>query len=85
MTQQSTVRASDPLLQPLSIKKLVLRNRIMSTSHACGLERDGFPQDAYQAYHEEKAKGGLALTMFAVVTAPFWGIGLIALWVMGLI
>ncbi|GGO53955.1 2,4-dienoyl-CoA reductase [Roseovarius pacificus] len=64
MTQQSTVRASDPLLQPLTIKKLVLRNRIMSTSHACGLERDGFPQDAYQAYHEEKAKGGLALTMF---------------------
>lgn len=28
---------------------------------------------------------GLALTMFALFTAPFWGIGLIALWVVGLI
>jgi len=36
----------------------------MSTSHACGLEVDGFPQDAYQRYHEEKAKGGIGLTMF---------------------
>ncbi|MBN7760295.1 hypothetical protein JYP52_04050 [Nitratireductor aquibiodomus] len=28
---------------------------------------------------------GIALSMFAVVTASFWGIGLIALWVVGLI
>ena len=28
----------DPLLQPLTIRHLTLRNRIMSTSHACGLE-----------------------------------------------
>src|SRR5215217_8323120 len=36
----------------------------MSTSHAAGLEVDGFPQERYQLYHEEKAKGGIALTMF---------------------
>ncbi|WP_245815116.1 oxidoreductase [Shimia gijangensis] len=36
----------------------------MSTSHACGLEVNGFPQNAYQRYHEEKAKGGIGLTMF---------------------
>lgn len=36
----------------------------MSTSHASGLEVDGYPQERYQAYHEEKAKGGIALTMF---------------------
>ena len=36
----------------------------MSTSHACGLEEDGMPKERYQRYHEEKAKGGLALTMF---------------------
>jgi 2,4-dienoyl-CoA reductase-like NADH-dependent reductase (Old Yellow Enzyme family) len=54
----------DPLLQPLRIKSLVLKNRIMSTSHACGLEDGGMPADAYQRYHEEKAKGGIALTMF---------------------
>ena len=54
----------DPLLQPFQIKNLVLKNRIMSTSHAAGLEVDGFPQERYQLYHEEKAKGGIALTMF---------------------
>jgi 2,4-dienoyl-CoA reductase-like NADH-dependent reductase (Old Yellow Enzyme family) len=54
----------DPLLKPLVIKHLVLRNRIMSTSHACGLEVNGMPEEAYQRYHEEKAKGGLALSMF---------------------
>lgn len=54
----------DPLLQPLRIRGLTLRNRIMSTSHACGLQVDGYPLDAYQAYHLEKARGGLALSMF---------------------
>ena len=56
--------ASDPLLSSFSIRHVRFRNRIMSTSHACGLERDGMPGEAYQAYHEEKARGGLALTMF---------------------
>jgi len=60
----SNVLTKDPLLRPLTIKKLTLRNRIMSTSHACGLEVGGMPQEAYQRYHEEKARGGLALSMF---------------------
>ena len=59
-----TSRGQDPLLQPLKLKHLVLKNRVMSTSHASGLEVDGFPQERYQRYHEEKAKGGIALTMF---------------------
>ncbi|RKF14167.1 N-methylproline demethylase [Roseovarius spongiae] len=54
----------DPLLQPLKIGNLTIRNRIMSTSHACGLQVDGYPQETYQAYHEEKAKGGIGLSMF---------------------
>jgi len=54
----------DPLLQPFQIKKVILKNRVMSTSHAAGLEVDGLPQERYQLYHEEKAKGGIALTMF---------------------
>lgn len=58
------VLTRDPLLQPLTIKKLTLRNRILSTSHACGLEVGGMPEEAYQRYHEEKARGGLALSMF---------------------
>ena len=61
----SSVASKDPLLQPLQLKHLTLRNRIMSTSHACGLEDiNGYPADRYQTYHEEKAKGGIALTMF---------------------
>lgn len=59
-----TAAAQDPLFQPFRLKGLVLRNRIMSTSHACGLEEGGLPKDAYQRYHVEKAKGGIALTMF---------------------
>lgn len=58
------VIAKDPLLQPLTIRHLKFRNRIMSTSHACGLEVNGMPEEAYQRYHEEKAKGGVALSMF---------------------
>jgi 2,4-dienoyl-CoA reductase-like NADH-dependent reductase (Old Yellow Enzyme family) len=63
-TTPSSATTRDPLLQPLKIKSLVLKNRIMSTSHASGLEVGGMPTEAYQLYHEEKAKGGIALTMF---------------------
>lgn len=63
MTQQDKQR-NDPLLAPFQIKNLVFRNRVMSTSHACGLHENGMPADRYQAYHEEKARGGIALTMF---------------------
>ena len=59
------MQANDPLLQPLQLRHLVLRNRIMSTAHACGLEDgDAMPGERYQAYHEAKARGGIALTMF---------------------
>jgi len=54
----------DPLLQPLKIRHLTLKNRIMSTSHASGMDDDEMPAERYQRYHEEKARGGLALTMF---------------------
>ncbi|MHC8286876.1 oxidoreductase [Pseudomonas sp. XS1P51] len=57
-------RKQDPLLAPLQLKHLTLRNRIMSTSHAPFLEEGGLPLERYQRYHEEKAKGGIALTMF---------------------
>ncbi len=56
--------ASDPLFQPLTLGSLRLKNRIMSTSHAIAYQDDGKPKSRYQAYHEAKARGGLALTMF---------------------
>ncbi|MEE8545876.1 MAG: NADH:flavin oxidoreductase [Alphaproteobacteria bacterium] len=52
------------LLQPLKIKHLTIRNRVMSTSHAPAYGEDGMPGERYQLYHEEKAKGGIGLTMF---------------------
>jgi 2,4-dienoyl-CoA reductase-like NADH-dependent reductase (Old Yellow Enzyme family) len=57
-------RSHDPLLQPLRIRHLVLKNRIMSTSHASRLTEDGLPLERYQRYHEEKAIGGIGLSMF---------------------
>ncbi|MGB0506868.1 MAG: FAD-dependent oxidoreductase [Pikeienuella sp.] len=53
----------DPLLQPYQLKHLTLRNRILSTAHAPSYAEDGAPKDWYRLYHEEKAKGGVALTM----------------------
>ena len=55
---------TDPLLQPFSLKHLTLKNRIFSSAHLSSLVREGMPKEEYQAYHEEKAKGGLGLTMF---------------------
>jgi len=56
--------SNDPLLQPFPLRHLTLKNRIMSTSHTMLYSVDGAPQQRYQLYHEEKAKGGIALTMF---------------------
>jgi 2,4-dienoyl-CoA reductase-like NADH-dependent reductase (Old Yellow Enzyme family)/thioredoxin reductase len=72
-------RQTDPLLQPLQIRHLRLRNRVMSTSHAATLDVGGMPLERYQRYHEEKAKGGIALTMFGgssmVAADSSWGGG----------
>jgi 2,4-dienoyl-CoA reductase-like NADH-dependent reductase (Old Yellow Enzyme family) len=57
-------RTDDPLLRPLTIKHVTFRNRVMSTSHASTLDDGGMPAERYQRYHEEKAKGGIGLTMF---------------------
>jgi 2,4-dienoyl-CoA reductase-like NADH-dependent reductase (Old Yellow Enzyme family) len=58
------MNSKDPLLQPFSLRHLTLKNRIMSTSHTMLYAVDGAPQQRYQLYHEEKARGGIALTMF---------------------
>jgi len=60
----SNASATDPLLRPFRLKHLTLKNRVMSTSHACGLHDAGMPAERYQRYHEEKAIGGIALSMF---------------------
>jgi 2,4-dienoyl-CoA reductase-like NADH-dependent reductase (Old Yellow Enzyme family) len=52
------------LLEPYDLASLELRNRIVSTSHASGFAEGGIPGERYIAYHEEKARGGVAMTMF---------------------
>jgi 2,4-dienoyl-CoA reductase-like NADH-dependent reductase (Old Yellow Enzyme family)/thioredoxin reductase len=56
---------TDPLLQPFQLKHLRLRNRIMTTSHEPAYAEDGLPKARYRAYHVERAKAGIALTMTA--------------------
>jgi len=56
---------TDPLLQPFDLKHLRLKNRIMTTSHEPAYSVDGMPTDRYRAYHEERAKAGVALAMTA--------------------
>ncbi|NBX42256.1 MAG: FAD-binding protein, partial [Rhodobacteraceae bacterium] len=56
---------ADPILQPFQLKHLTLRNRVMITSHEPAYSEDGLPTDAYRAYHVERARAGIALTMTA--------------------
>ena len=57
--------STDPLLQPFQLKHLLLRNRIMTTAHEPAYTEEGMPKARYRAYHLERAKGGIALTMTA--------------------
>ncbi|MBL4811505.1 MAG: NADH:flavin oxidoreductase [Rhodobacteraceae bacterium] len=57
--------SKDPLLQPFQLKHLTLKNRIMTTSHEPAYPEDGMPKDRYRAYHQERAKAGVALAMTA--------------------
>jgi 2,4-dienoyl-CoA reductase-like NADH-dependent reductase (Old Yellow Enzyme family)/thioredoxin reductase len=52
------------LLKPLQLKHLTIRNRVLSTAHAPAYGENGMPGERYQLYHEEKAKGGVGMTMF---------------------
>jgi 2,4-dienoyl-CoA reductase-like NADH-dependent reductase (Old Yellow Enzyme family)/thioredoxin reductase len=55
----------DPILQPYKLKHLELRNRIITTSHEPAYPEDGMPKSRYIAYHVERARGGIAMTMTA--------------------
>ncbi|MET1415236.1 NADH:flavin oxidoreductase [Roseibium sp. HPY-6] len=57
--------SKDPLLQPYQLKNLTLKNRIMITSHEPAYPEDGMPKDRYRAYHEVRARAGVAMTMTA--------------------
>jgi mycofactocin system FadH/OYE family oxidoreductase 2 len=49
------------LFSPLRIRRLEIRNRILSTGHQTYLAVNGLPSDAMVAYHEARARGGAGL------------------------
>lgn len=52
----------EAIFQPLTINKLTIRNRVVSTAHAEVYATDGgMTTDRYVKYYEEKAKGGCGL------------------------
>ncbi len=51
------------LFQPITLNKVTVKNRVMSTAHAEVYPVDGMPQEQYIKYYEEKAKGGLGLAV----------------------
>ena len=53
-----------PLLEPITIRKLAIRNRMVSTAHNGRYGEGGLPTDRYQRYSEEKARGGIGLIVF---------------------
>lgn len=63
--QSNGPQSNDPLLHPFRLKHLSLRNRILITSHEPAYAEDGMPKGRYRAYHVERAKAGVALTMTA--------------------
>jgi len=63
-SRKPTMTGNDPLLQPLQLKHLSIKNRVMSASHEPAYSAGGKPGLRYQLYQEEKAKGGMGLTMF---------------------
>jgi len=54
----------DALFQPLKINKLTIRNRVVSTAHAeVYATEGGMTTERYVKYYEEKAKGGVGLSI----------------------
>ncbi|PTW52075.1 FAD-dependent oxidoreductase [Rhodovulum kholense] len=56
---------NDPLLSPFRLRHLTLKNRIFLSAHEPAYAEDGLPKDRYRAYHVERARAGVALTMTA--------------------
>jgi 2,4-dienoyl-CoA reductase-like NADH-dependent reductase (Old Yellow Enzyme family) len=51
------------LFEPITLNRLTVRNRIVSTAHAEVYADDGVPGERYIRYYEEKAKGGVGLAI----------------------
>src|SRR5438874_8945602 len=52
------------LFTPIEVGGLTLKNRIYSSGHAEAMAEGGRPGERLRRYHEAKARGGCALTIF---------------------
>jgi mycofactocin system FadH/OYE family oxidoreductase 2 len=52
------------LFSPVQVGRLTLKNRIYSSGHAEAMAEGGRPGERLRRYHEAKARGGCALTIF---------------------
>ena len=52
------------LFTPIQVGGLTLKNRIYSSGHAEAMAENGRPTERLRRYHEAKARGGCALTIF---------------------
>ena len=58
------------LFTPMKVGTLTFRNRLLSGPNMmCALNPDGSPTDYMVGYYEEKAKGGVARSLWAI---PRW-------------
>ena len=59
------------LFSPLTLGKVELQNRVVSTAHQTTLVHDHLPTDDFVAYHEARARGGVGMIiMEAAAVVP---------------
>ncbi|MDQ3693939.1 MAG: FAD-dependent oxidoreductase [Chloroflexota bacterium] len=49
------------LFSPLTLNRVTVKNRIVSTAHATAYAVGGYPKEQYRRYYERKARGGVGL------------------------
>ncbi|MEM8685768.1 MAG: mycofactocin system FadH/OYE family oxidoreductase 2, partial [Pseudomonadota bacterium] len=54
-------RSFQHLLKPIQIGSTTIRNRVLVTAHVPGLEKDGLASEAFIAYQQARARGGVGL------------------------
>ncbi len=56
-----TSAAYPTLFSPITLNRVTVKNRIVSTAHATAYAVGGYPKEKYQRYYERKARGGVGL------------------------
>ncbi|MEA2593536.1 MAG: dimethylglycine catabolism [Thermomicrobiales bacterium] len=61
MSATSSTSPYPTLFSPITLNRVTIKNRIVSTAHATGYAIDGYPKEKYRRYYERKARGGVGL------------------------